>query len=186
MPDNTDQEQRFENLEMEDPVTNVPAPAMPEGMAVLNVTWSGSNGDLPDPVSYDASDADIRTMAEEAIRTGYIPGIDVDPDVDLGEFVVDRFVAKDELPARVMLRPKVPFGQEPGTTLLERNQLQTAKDIIIRELTFNQAIVVPGLGKFYTSRIKVSGKAAEVGGRLETTAVRFKPSEVIKRAVRSS
>ena len=49
--------------------------------ATLNVTWAGNNGDLPDAVSYDSSDADLKQVASEAIRTGYIPGVDADPRV---------------------------------------------------------------------------------------------------------
>jgi len=78
--------------------------------ARLNVTYNGMNGDYPDPVSYDATDGDIKQIATEAIRTGYIPGITADPNVNLADFVVDRFPATDELPARLMLRPKTPFG----------------------------------------------------------------------------
>ena len=78
--------------------------------ATLNVTWSGNNGDLPDPVSYDSSDADLKQVATEAIRTGYIPGIHTDPNVNLRDFVVDRFPAKDDQPNRIFIRPKVPFG----------------------------------------------------------------------------
>jgi hypothetical protein len=83
---------------------------VPSGMASLNVTINGQNGDFPDAVSYDASDSDVRTMAEEAVRSGYIPGIDVVQDPNFSEFVVDRFPAKDELPNRLILRPKTPFG----------------------------------------------------------------------------
>ena len=54
-----------------------------EPNARLNVTINGQNGDLPDPVSFDATEGDIRQVAAEAIQTGYIPGIDADPNVDL-------------------------------------------------------------------------------------------------------
>jgi hypothetical protein len=81
-----------------------------EPNARLNVTINGQNGDLPDPVSFDATEGDIRQVAAEAIQTGYIPGIDADPNVDLTDFVVDRFQATEELPPRLMLRPKTPFG----------------------------------------------------------------------------
>ena len=81
------------------------------GMAKYNVTFGGSNGDLPDPVSYDATDVALKQMAEEAIRTGYIPGIQADPNVDLDDFVIDRFPATADVPyARLFCRPKTPFG----------------------------------------------------------------------------
>ena len=81
-------------------------------MARLTVTFGGQQGDLPDPVSYDSTEADLKQTAVEAIRTGYIPGIDTNPDVDLTDFVVDRFPAREDLPFnRLSLRPKVPFGR---------------------------------------------------------------------------
>jgi hypothetical protein len=86
--------------------------ALQEGEARLNVTWNGHNGDLPDPVNYDSTDADIKQAAAEAIRTGYIPGIPEDPAVDLADFMVDRYPAVDDLPNRLAIRPKTPFGEE--------------------------------------------------------------------------
>ena len=79
-------------------------------VARLNVTYGGSNGDLPDTVSYDATDEQIRTWAAEAVHGGSIPGINPDPNASFQDFVVDRFPATGELPARVMIRPKTPFG----------------------------------------------------------------------------
>jgi len=79
--------------------------------ALLNITVNGQNGDLRDPVSFDATDADVKAWATETVRNGGVPGINADPNVDFHDFVVDRFAAKDDLPARLMLRPKTPFGQ---------------------------------------------------------------------------
>ena len=79
-------------------------------MASLNVTWNGTNGDLPDPVAYDTPQAQLLQMATESIRGGYIPGIPMDMAVDLEGFVVDRFPATGELPNRLFIRPKTPFG----------------------------------------------------------------------------
>jgi hypothetical protein len=78
--------------------------------ARLNVTIHGQNGDYPDPVAFDSSDAEIKRIAAEAIHTGYIPGIEADRYVRLDDFVVDRFPATAELPPRLMVRPKTPFG----------------------------------------------------------------------------
>lgn len=78
--------------------------------ARVNVTWANQNGDLPDPVNVDAADGDIKQMVAEAVRGGGIPGIAADPNIDLTDFVVTRFAAKDELPNRVVVRPKTPFG----------------------------------------------------------------------------
>jgi hypothetical protein len=78
--------------------------------AQLNITYGGENGDYPDPVDFDSGDGDIKQVAAEAIRDGYVPGIAADVNVNLTDFVVDRFPAKDDLPNRLVLRPKTPFG----------------------------------------------------------------------------
>jgi len=87
-----------------------------EGMAKLNITYNpgagqdAQQGELPDMVSYDASDADIKRMATEAVAGG-VPGIDADPDADLTGYVVDRFPAREDMPVpRISVREKTPFG----------------------------------------------------------------------------
>jgi hypothetical protein len=82
-----------------------------EREARVNVTWAGQNGDLPDPVSFDATDGDVKQWLTEAIRTGGVPGIVADRLVDLRDFVVDRFEATGARPYRlIQVRPKTPFG----------------------------------------------------------------------------
>lgn len=84
---------------------------IPAHTARLNVTFSGMNGDMVDPVPFDASDVDLKRMAVEAIANGNIPGIPRDENVNLTDFVVDRFNATAEVPYnRLFIRPKVPFG----------------------------------------------------------------------------
>lgn len=79
--------------------------------ARVNVTFAGQNGDLPDPVSVDASDGDVRAWVTEAVRTGSIPGIGVNATADFTDFVVDRFPPNDVRPySLISLRPKTPFG----------------------------------------------------------------------------
>jgi hypothetical protein len=79
--------------------------------ARLNVTWKGQNGDLPDAVSFGASDAEIKQWAREALRTGGIPGIKIDAHAELKDFVIDRFPVSAEIPYnRLFARPKTPFG----------------------------------------------------------------------------
>jgi uncharacterized protein (DUF2236 family) len=79
--------------------------------ARVNVTYMGSNGDLPDPVKYDATDAEILGWVTEAIRTGGVPGIPEDANANLTDFVVDRFGPSEPTPYnRLMVRPKTPFG----------------------------------------------------------------------------
>lgn len=81
------------------------------GEARLNVTYGGENGDLRDPVFYDATEADIKAWATEAVQNGNVPGIAADPNVDFSDFVIDRFEAKEDMPNRLMIRPKTPFGK---------------------------------------------------------------------------
>lgn len=78
--------------------------------AIFRITYNGQQGDLADPVSWDAADGDLKTWAAEAVRNGNVPGIDADRNVSFHDFVVDRFAAKDGQPHRVALRPKTPFG----------------------------------------------------------------------------
>lgn len=79
--------------------------------ASLNITVNGMNGDLPDPVPYDATDGDIKAWATEAVAGGSVPGIDADPDVDFADFIIQRFGANEGRPTnRLFLRPKTPFG----------------------------------------------------------------------------
>lgn len=79
--------------------------------ARVNVTWSGQNGDLPDPVSFDATDADILGWVTEAVRHGGVLGIAPDRAARFDDFVVDRFRA-NEVRAHhlIQVRPKTPFG----------------------------------------------------------------------------
>lgn len=80
--------------------------------ARVNVTWRGHNGDLPDPVSFDAGDGDVRGWVAEALRTGSIPGLAADAAADLRDFVVDRFAASEARPYNlIQIRPKTPFGE---------------------------------------------------------------------------
>jgi hypothetical protein len=80
-------------------------------LARLNVTWDGQNGDLWEPVPFEATDAEIRAWATEAVRSRAIAGVEPRGEVDLTDFVVDRFPATAELPQpRLFVRPKTPFG----------------------------------------------------------------------------
>lgn len=79
--------------------------------ARLGVTYNGEYGELPDPVSFDAADGDVRQWVAEAVRTGGIPGIRSDANVDLRDFVIDRFNANEGRPYNlIQVRPKTPFG----------------------------------------------------------------------------
>jgi hypothetical protein len=79
--------------------------------ARLNISYGGQNGDLPDPVSFDSTDGDVKAFAQEAVRNGSVPGINADPTASFEDFVVDRYTATEEVDYnRLMLRPKTPFG----------------------------------------------------------------------------
>ncbi len=79
--------------------------------ARLNITYAGSNGDLPDLVSQDATDATILAMVTEAVRSGSVPGLLADPNADFSDFVVDRFAPTEARPLPLLqVRPKTPFG----------------------------------------------------------------------------
>lgn len=79
--------------------------------ARVNITWAGSNGDLPDPVFFDSADGDVKAWITEAVRAGSVPGIVADTAADFGDFVVDRFSANDTRPYNlIQVRPKTPFG----------------------------------------------------------------------------
>lgn len=78
-------------------------------MALLNITWAGQNGDLKDEVEFDASDAQVLAWAQEAVVGGDVNGIDAAAP-DFTDFVVQRFSATGDLPARIFVRPKTPFG----------------------------------------------------------------------------
>lgn len=78
-------------------------------MSMVNVTYQGRSADFPLESQTRLSDADLKRIAVEMIRSGGVPGMRVR---DLAEnafehYVVDRFDDQD----RIYLRPKVPFGR---------------------------------------------------------------------------
>jgi len=84
---------------------------MEQNEARLNITFAGQNGDLPDPVPYDAANGDVFQWATEAVRAGSVPGLPADATADFSDFVLDRFPANETRPYNLLsLRPKTPFG----------------------------------------------------------------------------
>lgn len=77
-------------------------------MAILNITWNGLSADCA--VAFDAqvSDADIKRIAVEVLRSGGAPGLAVPELADSAfeQHVIDRLQNGE----RLYLRPKVPFG----------------------------------------------------------------------------
>jgi hypothetical protein len=79
--------------------------------ARVNITYGGKNGDLPDPVMFQAGDGDIKAWVTEAVRNGGVPGLDAAPNADFSDFVIDRFTATEVRPYHLIaVRPKTPFG----------------------------------------------------------------------------
>ena len=80
-------------------------------MAILNITYQGQSADYELELDFAASDADIRRIAVEVVRSGGVRGLYVAqlPDHAFDNFVIDRLPAPDGA-QRIYLRPKVPFG----------------------------------------------------------------------------
>ncbi len=80
-------------------------------MAVLNITYQGHSADYDLEIDYAASDADIRRIAVEVIRSGGVRGLHVAQLADnaFANYVVDR-LRSPQGEQRIYLRPKVPFG----------------------------------------------------------------------------
>jgi hypothetical protein len=80
-------------------------------MAVLNITYQGHSADYDLDIDYAASDADIRRIAVEVIRSGGVRGLHVAQLADnaFASYVVDR-LRSPQGEQRIYLRPKVPFG----------------------------------------------------------------------------
>jgi len=80
-------------------------------MAVLNITYQGHSADYDLEIDYAASDADIRRIAVEVIRSGGARGLHVAQLADdtFASYVVDR-LRSPQGEQRIYLRPKVPFG----------------------------------------------------------------------------
>lgn len=80
-------------------------------MAVLNITFGGLSADYPLDVGVELSDADVRRIAVELVRSGGVRGLRV-PDLSddaFAHYVVDRLTS-NRGEKRIYLRPKVPFG----------------------------------------------------------------------------
>ncbi|HSD90070.1 MAG TPA: hypothetical protein VLB44_21210 [Kofleriaceae bacterium] len=80
-------------------------------MAILNITYQGQSADYELAIDFATTDADIRRIAVEVVRSGgmrglYIPNL---PHNAFAAFVVDRLTGPGG-EQRIYLRPKVPFG----------------------------------------------------------------------------
>lgn len=96
---------------MDDEINYLPVPAVPAGMARLNITYMRQNGDLPQPVSFDLTNEQVCQIAQEAVRAGDVPGIARDVNASFADFVADPVTPSEAYPYnRFLLRPKTPFG----------------------------------------------------------------------------
>ena len=79
-------------------------------MATLNITYNGLSADYPLELDGHVSDADVRRIAVEVVRSGNLVGLNIGnlPADAFSHYVVDRFQTGNN--ARIYLRPKVPFG----------------------------------------------------------------------------
>ena len=80
-------------------------------MATLNITYNGQSADYELPLDFATSDADIRRIAVEIVRSGGLRGLHI---ANLAQnafasYVIDRLTGQDGA-QRIYLRPKVPFG----------------------------------------------------------------------------
>ena len=80
-------------------------------MTILNITYQGQSADYDLALDQTASDADIRRIAVELVRSGSVRGLHVTNLADhaFTDFVVDRLTAANG-ETKIYLRPKVPFG----------------------------------------------------------------------------
>lgn len=80
-------------------------------MAILNITYQGQSADYDLEIDYAASDADIRRIAVEVVRSGGVRGLHIAdlPEDAFSFYVVDKLRAPTG-EQRIYLRPKVPFG----------------------------------------------------------------------------
>ena len=80
-------------------------------MAILNITYQGQSADYELELDFAASDADIRRIAVEVVRSGGVRGLHVAQlqEHAFDHFVIDRLRGPDG-DQRIYLRPKVPFG----------------------------------------------------------------------------
>lgn len=83
---------------------------MNEEEAVVVITYGGEQGELTSPVRFDAAHADVLAWTKEALESNSVRGISPQEEIDLSDFVVTPYVARDGLPNRLVVRVKTPFG----------------------------------------------------------------------------
>lgn len=79
-------------------------------LATIDITYEQQQGTLVDAVLFNAGHDVVRMTAESAIRNGEIDGISRDHTVSLSNYKIQPVPAKDGLPNRFLVTPKVAFG----------------------------------------------------------------------------
>jgi hypothetical protein len=75
---------------------------------LMNITWQGQSGNYWVNLDPTVDDAMVKSVAEEAVRSGEVAGLSADIRRNaFSDFVIDRF---QDGQARFVIRPKVPFG----------------------------------------------------------------------------
>jgi len=76
---------------------------------LINITWQGQSGNYLVNIDEGTDDSTIKSICEEAVRSGEVPGIPSHlPKNAFANFVIDRFHGNQ---TRFVVRPKVPFGR---------------------------------------------------------------------------
>jgi hypothetical protein len=80
-------------------------------LAILNITYGGRSADVAVPVDDRISDAEVKRVAVEVVRSGELGSLSVRTlrHDTFRHFVVDRLHDPSGV-LRIYLRPKVPFG----------------------------------------------------------------------------
>lgn len=87
--------------------------------ARLEVTWQGEHGTVDGAIPFDWTDDVILATVQEALQGGDVQGITTQGG-DIGDFVVERFTANNEVPYnRIMVRPKVTLGTCPESVTID-------------------------------------------------------------------
>jgi hypothetical protein len=77
---------------------------------LINITYQGQSENYLVNMDPGVDDATIKSVCEEAVRSGEVPGIAAAiPQNAFANFVIDRFHGAQP---RFVVRPKVPFGGE--------------------------------------------------------------------------
>ena len=120
-------------------------------MAILNITYNGLSADYPREIEDRVTDADVRRIAVEIVRTGGLRGLHIAslPDNAFDYYVVDRLDGRRGA-LRIYLRPKVPFGGGARRCLgaaMATYEMRIVVATILRSVDLRLASLRPDPGK---------------------------------------